>query len=120
MFGVELERMWGTRFFVAYYSITGIGGGLTMLLSRCCRSRRRTPRTTSVTVGASGAIYGLLLAYALYFPHRPILLFLLFPVPVRVFVMIVGAIALLNCDSAPARGVAHTAHLGGSWSATST
>ena len=63
--------------------------------------------------GASGAIYGLLLGYAMYFPHRPIYLYFIFPIPARIFVMIVGAIAFLSAMGGPGGGVAHSAHLGG-------
>ncbi len=86
MFGVELERLWGTRFFVRYYAITGVGAGLCVMLV----SVFSTQLAQAATIGASGAIFGLLMAYALYFPHRQILLFLLFPVSSRVFVAIVG------------------------------
>ena len=50
----------------------------------------------SLTVGASGAIYGILMAYALYYPNREIYMYFLFPVPVKYFVMIVGAISPLS------------------------
>jgi len=65
------------------------------------------------TVGASGAIFGLLIAYAMYFPNRQILVYFLFPIPVRVFVAIFGGIALLNTVFAQNNGVADWAHLGG-------
>jgi membrane associated rhomboid family serine protease len=110
MFGVELERRWGTRFFVQYYAVTGIGGGLTFLLiSFAVRGHGRHDVTPAV--GASGALFGLLLAFAIYYPHRPILLILVF-VPARIFVMIYGGFALLNTFQ-PSRGVADAAHLGG-------
>jgi len=67
---------------------------------------------SAITIGASGAIYGLLLAYGMYFPHRPIYMYFVFPVPARIFVTILGAIALLSATSGGG-GVAHTAHLGG-------
>jgi membrane associated rhomboid family serine protease len=109
MFGTDLERTWGTRFFIKYYFITGIGAAATSLgLSLFVDGIYY-----SITVGASGAIYGLLLAYALYFPHRSIMLYFIFPIPARVFVMIVGAIAFLSSLSGPGGGVAHAAHLGG-------
>ena len=64
-----------------YYAITGVGGGVDRARwCRCCRSRLRSP-TAAITIGASGALYGLLLAFALYYPDRPILMFLLFPMP---------------------------------------
>ncbi len=63
-------------------------------------------------MGASGALYGILLAFALYYPERPILMFMLFPVPAKYFVMIIGAISFLSATSG-APHVAHAAHLGG-------
>jgi membrane associated rhomboid family serine protease len=66
-----------------------------------------------VTVGASGAIYGLLVAFALMYPHRPIYLYMLFPIPARVFVLIIGAISFLSSVTEPRGGVAHATHLGG-------
>ena len=64
-------------------------------------------------IGASGAIYGLLLAYGLYFPSRTIYLYFLFPIQARYFVMLVGAIAFLSSMGSSGGGVAHVAHLGG-------
>lgn len=112
MFGVELERLWGTRFFSYYYAVTGLGGGLTMLLVSLLPFDATAAAYTSVTIGASGALFGLLLAFALYYPDRPILLMMIIPIPARVFVTIFGAIALLNSFQ-PGRGVADAAHLGG-------
>jgi len=109
MFGTELERTWGTRFFTKYYLITGIGAAATSLVL----SLFIDGIYYSVTVGASGAIYGLLLGYGMYFPNRPIYLYFIFPIPARVFVMIVGAIAFLSALGGPGGGVAHSAHLGG-------
>jgi len=109
MFGTELERTWGTRFFVKYYFVTGVGAAATSLLL----SMWMPEVYNTVTVGASGAIYGLLLAYGMYFPNRPIMLYFIFPIPARIFVMIVGAIAFLSSLSGPGSGVAHSAHLGG-------
>jgi membrane associated rhomboid family serine protease len=105
MFGGDLERLWGTRRFLTYYFFTGIGAGLTSVLV--------TPHGFIPTIGASGAIYGILLAYARFFPERRILLYFLFPIPVRVFVIIIGAIALLNSVTQGGDGIAHAAHLGG-------
>ena len=110
MFGVELERTWGTRFFARFYAITGVGAGSPSCWRRCCRSTRCSQTYEAVTIGASGALYGLLMAFAIYFPDRPILMFLLFPVPAKYFVMILGALA--SCSS-PGSGVSNSAHLGG-------
>jgi len=109
MFGTELERTWGTRFFVKYYFITGIGAAVTTLLL----SLFVDDIYYSVTVGASGAIYGLLLGYGMYFPNRPIYMYFVFPIPAKYFVMIIGAIAFLSSLGGPGGGIAHTAHLGG-------
>jgi rhomboid family protein len=111
MFGVELERRWGTSFFVRYYAVAGLGGGLTFILVSLLPFAATAPAYTTPAVGASGALFGLLLAYAIYWPERPILLLLVW-VPARVFVMIYGALALLNTFQ-PSRGVADAAHLGG-------
>jgi rhomboid family protein len=111
MFGVELERRWGTPFFVRYYAVSGIGGGITFLLVSLLPFSATAPSYESAAVGASGALFGLLLAYAIYWPERPILLLLVF-IPARVFVMIYGGLALLNTLQ-PSRGIADAAHLGG-------
>ena len=105
MFGCELERTWGTRRFLWYYFLTGIGAGLTVVLVR--------PSSVVATLGASGAIYGVLLAYGLLFPNRTIFLYFLFPIPAKYFVMIMGGIAFLSALSTPGDIVSHTAHLGG-------
>jgi membrane associated rhomboid family serine protease len=112
MFGVELERMWGTRYFTKFYAVSGLGGAAAMLLMALVPPFREQTYA-ALTIGASGALYGLLLAYGLIFPHRPILLFFVFPVPARYAVMILGAIAFLASTEGASSGVAHTAHLGG-------
>ena len=108
MFGTDLERTWRTRFFVKYYFVCGIGAGVATLLLSLFNNQLYG----QITIGASGAIYGLLLAYGLYFPHRTIF-FIVFPLPARVFVTILGAIAFVSSMGGPGGGVAHTAHLGG-------
>lgn len=108
MFGTELERTWGSRFFTKYYFVTGVGAAASTLLMSLFVDNVYY----SVTVGASGAIYGLLLAYGIYFPNRTILL-MVFPVPARIAVMLLGAIAFLFAMVAPGGGVANIAHLGG-------
>lgn len=113
MFGTELERTWGTRFFTKYYFVTGVGAGLITLLWAMSPLPFAESINYSVVIGASGAIYGVLLAYGMYFPHRPILLFLLFPVPAKYAVMIFGAIAFVFTIGGGGSGVAHVAHLGG-------
>jgi membrane associated rhomboid family serine protease len=112
MFGTELERIWGTRFFLKFYFITGIGAAvLTILVSLLPFGPTRMLYASDI-VGASGAIYGVLLAYALYFPDRKIYYMMLFPIPARVFVLIMGAIAFISSLS-ESGGVANATHLGG-------
>jgi membrane associated rhomboid family serine protease len=113
MFGVDLERVWGTRFFARFYLVTGVGAALTTLAASLLPFGFAEALYASRTVGASGAIYGLLVAFAMMYPHRPIYLYMLFPVPARVFVLIVGAISFLSSVSETSGGVAHATHLGG-------
>jgi membrane associated rhomboid family serine protease len=112
MFGVELERMWGSRYFIKYYFIAGVGAGLTQIVASLIPVGPFESLYYAQTIGASGAIYGLLLAYALYFPRRQLMFFGIFPIEVRYFVLIMGAISLLSAADG-ASGVAHLAHLGG-------
>lgn len=113
MFGVELERMWGTRFFTRFYFVSGVGAALTTLLLSFMPLPFADQLYYALTIGASGAVYGVLLAYALYFPNRPIYMYFFFPVPAKYFVIIIGAISLLSSMGGPGGGVAHTTHLGG-------
>lgn len=113
MFGTELERLWGTYKFTRFFAITGVGAAATTLIVSLLPFGFAGPVYYSITIGASGAVYGLLMAWAMYFPDRPILMFMLFPVPARVFVLIMGAIALWLSITASGGGVAHVTHLGG-------
>ena len=113
MFGVDLERRWGTGAFVRYYFITGVGAGVSMILVSFLPFAATRATFGAVTIGASGAVYGLLMAWALVFPHRQILFMLIFPLPARVYVLIMGAIAFLSAVGASGGPVANVAHLGG-------
>lgn len=113
MFGTELERLWGTVFFTRYYFVTGIGAAATTLLVSLLPFDFARPTYYAITIGASGAVYGILLAYGMYYPDRPIYMYLLFPIPAKYFVIIIGAIAFYSSLSAASGGVAHAAHLGG-------
>jgi rhomboid family protein len=108
MFGGELERLWGTRYFLKFYFVTGIGAGaLTVVVSLLWLEQLQD----ATIIGASGAIYGLLLAYALYFPDR-LIYYIVFPIQAKYFVMIVGAIAFYSSIN-ESGGVANVTHLGG-------
>jgi membrane associated rhomboid family serine protease len=113
MFGTELERMWGTPFFVRYYFATGIAAAVSTIVFALAPTAITASLYQTVTIGASGAIYGLLLAYGLTFPNRPIYIYLVFPIPAKYFVMIMGAIALLSSIGDTGGGIAHITHLGG-------
>ena len=110
MFGTYLEQDWGTRRFINFYLFCGIGAGLCDVAARFlwAPSELRIP-----TIGASGAIYGVLLAYGLLYPNRTILFWFLFPIPARIFVLILGGIAFLSTFGASGSGISHMAHLGG-------
>ncbi|HXI26836.1 MAG TPA: rhomboid family intramembrane serine protease [Vicinamibacterales bacterium] len=112
MFGAELERMWGTRYFLKFYLVTGIGAGALTVLFSLLPFGFAQQLQHSIVIGASGSIYGLLLAYALYFPDRPIYMYFVFPIPAKIFVAIMGAIAFFSSLS-EAGGVANATHLGG-------
>jgi membrane associated rhomboid family serine protease len=113
MFGVELERMWGSRYFTKFYFVSGVGAAVVQTLLSFVPLAALQQVYYVQTIGASGAIYGVLLAYALYFPNRPIFLYFVFPVPAKYFVMIMGGIALLASTGGAGGGIAHTTHLGG-------
>src|SRR5262249_2015093 len=111
MFGSDLERYWGSREFLKYYFICGIGAGLIQVLfTYVLHSDARVP-----VIGASGAIFGVLIAYAMAFPNRQILLWFVIPISARVLITILGFIELVT--SVEYRngggGVARFAHLGG-------
>jgi membrane associated rhomboid family serine protease len=110
MFGSELEQVWGTRQFTRFFFICGVGAGVLMVLLFLISGGGAYPRIP--TIGASGAIYGILLAFGMLFPDRIIYL-LIFPIPAKYLVMILGAIAFYSSLSASGGGIAHVAHLGG-------
>jgi membrane associated rhomboid family serine protease len=105
MFGCQLERQWGTKAFIKYFFVTGIGAGICYALV--------SPGQMIPVVGASGAIYGILLAYGMIFPNQVVYVWFLFPMRARTFVIIFGAIELYASIAASGGGIAHVAHLGG-------
>jgi membrane associated rhomboid family serine protease len=112
MFGVDLERRWGYQAFLRYYFVCGVGAGICSLIVALLPFGFADLLYFVPTVGASGAIYGLLLAYGLLFPDRTIFLFI-FPVPARIYVIIAGVLILYKTVVDTAGGTAHFAHLGG-------
>jgi len=112
MFGAELERIWGTRYFLKFYFACGVGAAVLTVLFSLLPFEASRSLWGSVVVGASGAILGLLLAYAMYFPDRQILMFMVFPMAVKYAVILIGAIALYS-SFGDNGGVANITHLGG-------
>ena len=104
-FGPAIERNWGRRQFLFYYFFTGIGAGLCSFIVAF--------RSSIPVIGASGAIFGILVAYAMMFPETVILLFFVFPIKIRHAVLILAGINILGALSSPNAGIAYFAHLGG-------
>lgn len=115
MFGKDLELTWGKRKFYTYFFLCGIGAGVINVLVKAILvtfgvgSWRVGP-----TIGASGAIFGILIAMAVLFPHQQVWL-IPFPVSLsmRVYVAIMGAIEFYFTLTTPGDGVSHVCHLGG-------
>ena len=106
LFGSTLERRLGSSEFLLYYFATGVGAGLFTLLVHWYTGLAFVP-----IVGASGAIYGLLLAYATYFPSARILMFGILPLRAPMAVLLFAALSLFSQITGAGSGIAHLAHL---------
>ncbi|MDG2264049.1 MAG: rhomboid family intramembrane serine protease, partial [Flavobacteriales bacterium] len=140
MFGKILENVWGAKRFLIYYMITALGAAaLHLAVSQYQiyelsnevpnlielakkglynpsneNSLRLTQLVTTPTVGASGAVFGILLAFGMLFPNTLLYIYFAIPIKAKYFVMIYGALELyLGLSNNPADNVAHFAHLGG-------
>jgi membrane associated rhomboid family serine protease len=108
MFGSELEQLWGPRRFIRFYAASVLGAALAQLLIALLAG------SEGYTVGASGGLFGLLLAFGMTFPNRTIMpLFPPIPMKAKVFVALYGGLELLLGVTGTQAGVAHFAHLGG-------
>ena len=107
MFGMELENMWGSRKFLWYYVLCGVGAGIAHLFLSPLLAQ------AAPTIGASGAIYGVLIAFGMLFPDRPIYIYFLLPIRAKYFVALYIGLELFYGVTGTADGVAHFAHLGG-------
>jgi membrane associated rhomboid family serine protease len=110
MFGGELEEKWGSRFFARYYFYSGIGAGI------CIAVLNAVTGTTAPTIGASGAIFAILLAYGLYWPDREVLIMFVIPVKIKYLLIFFGFISFYGVlVDAMGRGgaISHAGHLGG-------
>ncbi len=108
--GSELETSWGSKVFCAYYFVGIVGAAISYGFFSIVGLG--LPAGQPV-IGSSGAIYALLLAYGILFGDRTLYFFMLFPMPARYFVMILGGVELISSVFYSKSGVAHTAHLGG-------
>lgn len=105
MFGSELERSWGPEMFIRFYCFTGVGAGALSWIT--------APSSTIPIIGASGALFGILLAYAMAYPNRQVLVYFLFPVKVKYLVIFLGLMNFFAAVQYSTTGIAHFAHLGG-------
>ena len=107
MFGSELEHIWGQKRFLQFYTASVIAAALTQLLVNALL------HSPTPTIGASGGLFGLLLALAMIFPNRIILLFFVLPMKAKWLVALYGVLELYQGVYVMNSGVAHFAHLGG-------
>ena len=102
MFGVQIENTWGSKRFAIFYFTCIIGAGLTHLAF-----------VDSPVIGASGAVFGVMLAFAMMFPNRPIYIYFLFPIKAKWLMLGLGVLELFYGFSGTQGSVANFAHLGG-------
>lgn len=105
MFGSEIENYLGKREFYKFYFITGIGSGIITFLF--------STGSTIPVVGASGALFGVLVAFALLFPERRIYFYFLIPIKAKYFVIIIGVITFFSTFTPGTSNISHLTHLGG-------
>lgn len=107
MFGIEIENYWGSKKFLYFYLLCGVAAGLCHMFISPLLGGIAAP-----TIGASGAVYGILAAFALLFPNRLIFIYFFIPIKAKYLVTILIVMEFMLIDSANS-GVAHLAHLGG-------
>ncbi|MCX8124002.1 MAG: rhomboid family intramembrane serine protease [Spirochaetes bacterium] len=114
MFGSDLEDLFGSKNFMRFYLYSGVGAGLCIALMNAYIFEHY--EYNPITIGASGAIYALLLAYGMIWPNREVLLYFLFPIKMKYLVLIFGAIEFfgtLASASGAGGGISHIGHFGG-------
>ena len=107
MFGAELEQVWGRKRYMTFFAASVLAAAVVQLLVNAALG------STAPTVGASGGLFGLLLAFAMIFPNRIILLFFVIPMKAKYLVLLYGVLELYQGVYVMNSGVAHFAHLGG-------
>ena len=129
MFGRTLEMVWGSKRFLTYYMITGFGAGLVQELTWYISLHNEIAQAVSaygweqtrmilngiITIGASGAVFGILLAFGMLFPNLPLyIMFIPIPIKAKYFVIFYGAVELFfGISNFSGDNIAHFAHLGG-------
>lgn len=112
MFACDLERLWGGERFIKYYMLCGMGAGV-FIAAMNWYSYSQTGLAEPITIGASGAIYGILLAYGLMWPNRTVLIYFLFPVKMKYMLIGFGLLEFLGTFGGSGSGISHIGHLGG-------
>ncbi|PSQ95063.1 MAG: DUF1751 domain-containing protein [Bacteroidetes bacterium SW_9_63_38] len=117
MFGVQIENRWGSQRFGTFYFACVVGAALTHLAfvpaAQTLSTSQGLASVAVPTVGASGGVYGILLAFGMMFPNQPIYLWFLFPIKAKWLVIGFGALELYSAVTGTNAGVANFAHLGG-------
>jgi membrane associated rhomboid family serine protease len=117
MFGVQIENRWGSQRFGTFYFLCVLGAALTHLafvpVAQTLPTTQGFAEVAVPTVGASGGVYGILLAFGMMFPNQPIYLWFLFPIKAKWLVIGFGALELYSAVTGTSAGVANFAHLGG-------
>lgn len=120
-FGPTLEKRWGSKEFWKFYLITGIGAGLlhaiivllTGVESRTVYHMGQIHEIHPQIIGASGAIFGIMLAYAAYYPNQIVLVYMVFPIKIKYLMIILGVIEFMSTASGSNNGISNLTHLTG-------
>lgn len=113
MFGQAIENYWGTKRFLIYFFVCGVGGGLAYVLINAHPVMTQRGLMYIPTIGDSGAVFGILLAFGMMFPERRIYMWFLVPIKAKYFVIFFGGLELFFGVFGYEQGVAHWAHIGG-------
>lgn len=111
MFGSELESIWGRKEFVRFYLVTGFGAGVFSLVPYFIGVAFGYHGTISSIIGASGAVYAILLAYAMTYPNRTVLVYFVLPVKVKYLMLFMGIMTFASVGNSD--GISHITHMGG-------
>ena len=111
MFGSELETLWGRREFLRFFIVTGAGAGVFSLVPYFIAVLTGYRGALPSIIGASGAVYAILLAYAFTYPDRKVLVYMIIPIKVKYLMLIMGFMTFVSVGNGD--GISHITHLGG-------